>query len=584
MNYLNHKSLIPKTLLPILNMALTSQLGKSLLEKQLVTPKPVTPVAPTPVSTPSGNSGTSTNYQTGQKFENTSTGPYTLENAQSQWYDAAAAAKEMQAKAEAQRNVKAPTPVSNKVVWTSVTSKTSNTSSNSQYNVPGKGWVVSTTPTTLEARLDAAKTKYGSNDPRVQKIQQLMDLKTSRANNSTGNVVKTPDVSALWAKIDTSAAKKGVDEMDVTDRNENLQTDRIDTAADKNNQKVDVISDAWDKVESDTTKYADEYKDEFDAIKTDYAERQSKLEALESEQRSRIEEWNKQQTEWLANKQAGQQAEVNSKLWKLGVSETVMANAQNEIASNPIYQEQRAKLQKDYIDTLSNTTKEYQGMYDNIMKSKTDITESKRALAEQLLSKINENTEKISTIKQTGIDEMFKPVEAFQEKRLEDSNNAELSSKQNSEAQYRWAGMDSSARIAKLKDALYNYDPSISRAGLSSADFDKAAAEWDITKAVAMLASAAKNLTKAPTWTGTTKKASSAAQELASKYIAKWVVTLDQLTKALQTNVTLTDEQKALVTSSFKEQLGWKAPLKAGVTQYENNADVEAYKAANNIK
>ena len=66
---------------------------------------------------------------------------------------------------------------------------------------------------------------------------------------------------------------------------------------------------------------------------------------------------------------------------------------------------------------------------------------------------------------------------SFQEKRLEDSNNAELSSKQNSEAQHRWAGMDSSARIAKLKDALYNYDPSISRAGLSSADFDKAAAE-----------------------------------------------------------------------------------------------------------
>lgn len=29
--------------------------------------------------------------------------------------------------------------------------------------------------------------------------------------------------------------------MEVTDRNENLQKDRIDTAADKNNQKVEVI-------------------------------------------------------------------------------------------------------------------------------------------------------------------------------------------------------------------------------------------------------------------------------------------------------------------------------------------------------
>jgi len=59
---------------------------------------------------------------------------------------------------------------------------------------------------------------------------------------------------------------------------------------------------------------------------------------------------------------------------------------------------------------------------------------------------------------------MYKPVESFQDARLEDSNNAELSAKQNSEAQYRWAGMDESGRIAKLKDALYNYDSSISRA------------------------------------------------------------------------------------------------------------------------
>lgn len=78
-------------------------------------------------------------------------------------------------------------------------------------------------------------------------------------------------------------------------------------------------------------------------------------------------------------------------------------------------------------------------MYDNLMKGSSDMTENKRALADQLLSKINENTDKISKIKQAGVDEMFKPVESFQAARLEDSNNAELSAKQNSEAQYRWA-------------------------------------------------------------------------------------------------------------------------------------------------
>ena len=82
-----------------------------------------------------------------------------------------------------------------------------------------------------------------------------------------------------------------------------------------------------------------------------------------------------------------------------------------------------------------------------------------------------------SVLKQAGIEDMFKPVETFQSARIEDSSNAELSSKQNKEAQYRWAGMDESARIAKLKDALYNYDSSISRAGLTPADYEKAAKE-----------------------------------------------------------------------------------------------------------
>ena len=44
--------------------------------------------------------------------------------------------------------------------------------------------------------------------------------------------------------------------------------------------------------------------------------------------------WKDTATEALSNEQAGQQAEVTSKLGKLGASEGVMANAQNEIRNN----------------------------------------------------------------------------------------------------------------------------------------------------------------------------------------------------------------------------------------------------------
>ena len=570
-------------------MALTNQLGLALAQKQATTPVPTAPAPKAP--TPGASSAwTTTNKQTGQVFQNITTGPYTLENARANGYSPEQDAADSRARAAKLAQDKVNEANAKKytaTAWAPVVAKSTNASSTSQFNVPSKGWVVSTTPTTLEGRLDAAKTKYGASDPRVQQIQKLMDLKKSRADNSTWNVVKTPDETALWSKIDTSAAKKGVDEMEVTDRNENLQKDRIDTAADKNNEKVEVIDAAGDKTEKDTTAYKDEYEKEFQAIKDEYAGRQTKLEALEAEQRSKIEAWNKEQNDALANRQMGNQAEATQKLGKLGANDTVMANAQNEIRNNPVYQEQKSKLQKDYIDTLASTTKEYQGMYDNIMKSKTDLTESKRALAEQLLSKINENTEKISTIKQAGVDEMFKPVETFQDKRLEDSNNAELSSKQNSEAQYRWTGMDSSARVAKLKDALYNYDPSISRAWLSSDDFDKAAKEWDITKAVAMLAASAKNLTKANTtsgsgWTSNAKSLAT-AKTIAQSAISKGYNTLENFTKYLSTQ-NLTPEQKTMITDAFKQELGWKAPLTTGRTQAEQNADVAAYKAANNIK
>jgi len=59
---------------------------------------------------------------------------------------------------------------------------------------------------------------------------------------------------------------------------------------------------------------------------------------------------------------------------------------------------------------------------------------------------------------------------------------------------------------------------------------------------------------------------------------------LDALTKRLESQPSLTAEKKLGITNAFKEKLGWKVPLKAGVTQYENNAIVDAYKTANNIK
>ena len=65
----------------------------------------------------------------------------------------------------------------------------------------------------------------------------------------------------------------------------------------------------------------------------------------------------------------------------------------------------------------------------------------------------------------------------------------ELSAKQNSEQQYRYTAMDEAMRIAKLKDALYNYDPNVSRAGLTEEMLREAAKNPDLTSAVANLAS-----------------------------------------------------------------------------------------------
>lgn len=383
----------------------------------------------------------------------------------------------MQAKAEAQRASVAPATTGNKQDGSTVVNKTNAASSKSQFTVPSKTNVISGTATTLESRLADAKTKYGASDPRVQKIEQLLSLKNSRANNSTNNKVTSPTDETLSNKISDKNAKSQVDEMEVTDRNENLQKDRIDTAKEKTEDLADTQLDTNAATEKNTKDYKDEFTKEYESYKKQLEDRETKLKADEEAYRTQMASWKDTATEALSNEQAGQQAEVTSKLGKLGASEGVMANAQNEIRNNAGYQKQRADLQKQYIDGIQSSIKEYQTMYNNLTKDKTDMTDSKRALAEQLTAKINENKEKINTIKQTGINEMFKPVETFQDARLEDSNNAELSSKQNSEAQYRWQGMDEQGRIAKLKDALYNYDSSISRASLTPADYEKAAKE-----------------------------------------------------------------------------------------------------------
>lgn len=513
-----------------------------------------------------------------------------MQNAIANGYDPVAAAREMQAKAEAQRNANSAPVAAASVDGTTVKSKASNASTNSGFTVGSNSKVVNSNPTTLEARLSDAKAKYGENDPRVQRIEKLIDVKNSRANNSTSNKINTPDDASLTNKISDKDAKSQVDEMQVDDRNENLQNDRIDTAKEKAENLMNTQDDTNKATEKNTQAYKDEFSKEYESYKKQLEERENKLKSDEEAYRTQMADWKTNAEAALSNEQAGQQAEVSQKLGKLGASETVMANAQNEVRNNAGYQKQRADLQKSYIDGIQSNIKEYQTMYNNLIKDKTDMTDSKRALAEQLTAKINENKEKINTIKQNGISDMFKPVETFQDARLEDSNNAELSSKQNSEAQYRWNNMDAQARVAKLKDALYNYDSSISRSALTPADYEAAAKEGDITKAVAKLANTAKNYTKPTATTGTgTKKTTTTTQnsdkvsQLVDTLNAKGYTKPEQVQTALAQSTLSADAQKQVL-DAWNAKYGWHAPLVAGRTQAEQDADVNAYKQAHNIK
>ena len=126
-------------------MALTNQLGLDLARKQATTPVPKIPTpVPTPTTPSNGGSsvGTTVNKQTGQVFQNATTGPYTLENAQKTGYDPeadAAARRAINAKLAQDKINNANAKKYTATAGAPVIAKTTNASSGSQFNVPSKG-------------------------------------------------------------------------------------------------------------------------------------------------------------------------------------------------------------------------------------------------------------------------------------------------------------------------------------------------------------------------------------------------------------------------------------------------------------
>lgn len=109
--------------------------------------------------------------------------------------------------------------------------------------------------------------------------------------------------------------------MEVTDRNKNLQNDRIDTAKEKAEGLADIQTDTNNATEKATKDYKDEFTKEYDTYKKQLEEREAKLKADEESYRTQMAEWKTNAQEALSNEQAGQQAEVTAKLGKLGASE-----------------------------------------------------------------------------------------------------------------------------------------------------------------------------------------------------------------------------------------------------------------------
>lgn len=107
-----------------------------------------------------------------------------------------------------------------------------------------------------------------------------------------------------------------------------------------------------------------------------------------------------------------------------------------------------------------------------------------------------------------------------------------------------------------------------------------------------MLANTARNLTKADTsangkktssTTTPTKDTASVIKSIIDTATAKGITTPEQMKTALA-NSTLSDAMKQQVMAAWEQDKGWHAPLVAGRTQAQQDADIAAYKQSHNIK
>jgi hypothetical protein len=149
----------------------------------------------------------------------------------------------------------------------------------------------------------------------VLRLKALVDKKNSAAK------VVAPVDTALTNKLDVTNANRQVKEAQLSPVTDNLMKDRIDTEALKAGDLTAEQLGSNKETEAVTKQYTDQYKDEYDAYKNEYNDMKSGLEKQESEQKARLDEWNKSATEELMNRQMGQQAEATQKLGKLGASE-----------------------------------------------------------------------------------------------------------------------------------------------------------------------------------------------------------------------------------------------------------------------
>ena len=316
--------------------------------------------------------------------------------------------------------------------------------------------------------------------------------KAIAAKNGTTTTPTTPaaNKNASGTPQNGTAGSQGIlDSMQLDERNKNLQQIAMNTATAKTQDLVNAQKEYNEGIISQAQKNADIATDEYESYRQKVLQRESTLEGDEANHRKLLEENNLKNQEALNAQQAGEQAAMVNQMGRLGVNEAVLQNAQNEARNNAGYITQKANLQSNYIDKLQSSIHEYQAMYSNLLQDKRALTNDKLQVANELLNRIQSLKGEVVQIEKAGLQEQYKPLETFQQQRLEDSNNMELSAKQNSEQQYRYTAMDETMRIAKLKDALYNYDPNVSRAGLTEEMLREAAKNPDLTSAVANLAS-----------------------------------------------------------------------------------------------